>query len=290
MMMNYSNGGGIVVAKGRYNVPTGVAVKELKNYYRSNKLLNDCPQKVKDLLNNKRLTSTYNSFIETISTDQKTYSKILGKMNDDEINSKIEKFRNPFERNGIKVALCKRKSGRGIFRWLEFIDIDKLGNNYVPQYDTANLSDQIINTWYNELEFPNGVAVKELENCSFNNKNKRSKDGIPPYLEKLLEKTDLLMEYNELVEDLVNANKKLKFCNWDTDACRDVIKEHSLQFEKKGVSIFLSCKRETIRTEVSIITDVFRWIEFVDREEQPNYLPQRNAENASNANMLFVNI
>lgn len=274
--MNYSNEGGVLVAKGRYKVPTGVAVKELKNYYRSNKLLNDCPQEVKDLLKYKRLTSTYNSFVENISMNQKSFSKILGKMNDDEINSTIDKFRNPFEGNGIKVALCKRKSGRGTFRWLEFIDVDKLGNKYVPQYDTANLSDQIIKTWYNELEFPNGVAVKELEKRSFNKKG--SKDGIPPHLETLLKKKNLFIEYDELVEDLVNANKSLKFSNWDTDACKNVIKAHSLQFEKKGVSIFLSCKRETISTGNSIITDIFRWIEFVDRDEQPNYLPQRNAE------------
>jgi hypothetical protein len=74
------------------------------------------------------------------------------------------KMRNPFNDKGVKVALCKRRSHHGTYRWLEFIDVDTLlVERYVPQYDVANLSGQIIQTACTKLKFPNGVAVEQLK-------------------------------------------------------------------------------------------------------------------------------
>ena len=64
---------------------------------------------------------------------------------------------------GVKVCLCKRSSGKGTYRWLEFIDVEALEEPYVPQYDVSNLSGQVIETCYTKLQFPNGVAVEELK-------------------------------------------------------------------------------------------------------------------------------
>ena len=70
---------------------------------------------------------------------------------------------------------------------------------------------------------------------------------------------------------------------WDTEKLKDVLKNHQMNFEKKGVSIFISHKQEWVQHGQSGHMEYFRWIEFVDREQQPNYHPQRDAESKNEA-------
>ena len=49
-------------------------------------------------------------------------------------------------------------------------------------------------------------------------------------------------------------------------------------FSKKGVEIFVCHKQEYISHGQGGHFEYFRWIEFVDREVQPSYYPQRDAE------------
>ena len=45
----------------------------------------------------------------------------------------LDLFRDDFAEKGVKVALCKRSSSKGTYRWLEFIDVEALKEPYVPQ-------------------------------------------------------------------------------------------------------------------------------------------------------------
>lgn len=83
---------------------------------------------------------------------------MTGRWKDQEFNSVLDQFRDDFAAKGVKVAFCKRKSLNGHRRWLEFIDVEKSGGSYVPQFDIDNMSGQVINTCYTKLEFPNGVG------------------------------------------------------------------------------------------------------------------------------------
>ena len=84
---------------------------------------------------------------------------MLGTWKDRQFVSVMEAFRDDFADHGIRMVLCKRKSGdfgNKSKRWIEFIDVDITKNTYVPQFDVANLSGQVIKTWERTLEFPNG--------------------------------------------------------------------------------------------------------------------------------------
>jgi len=175
-----------------------------------------------------------------------------------------------------EVALCKRSSGSGRFRWLEFIDVEKLPD-YVPQFDVANCSGQIIKTIYCKLEFPSGVAVEELNR--YGKARLKLKTKIPIYVEKMLVAHDLMEEYQALVEHLANdgVSTRLKF--WNIKKLRAVLEVHRYKFQAKGMDVFLSHKQEWVsHGQHGGHMEYFRWLEFVDRDEQPNYHPQRDVE------------
>ena len=122
-----------------------------------------CPDDVRKMLQEKNLFHVYDNFVQSIVDTKTTRGSLLGKWKDQQFISVLDQFRDDFTAKGVKVALCKRKSGQGSYRWLEFIDVEKLDGSYVPQYDVSNFSGQIIKTCFTKLEFPNGVAVEELK-------------------------------------------------------------------------------------------------------------------------------
>jgi len=194
---------GTEVAKGNHVVPDGVAVEELKNYGGHKDLKNECPTAVRDLLTSKDVWDVYDKFVQSIFDDTTTRAVLIGKWRDAQFVSVLDHFRDDFTAKGIKVALCKRSSGSGTNRWLEFIDVEAVGD-YVPQYDIANFSGQIIKTVYHKLKFPNGVAVEELKNWGG---RKKLKEKIPIYVEKILEKKGLMEEYNQMIDHVIEAGK-----------------------------------------------------------------------------------
>jgi len=260
------------VAGGKHVVPPGVAVEELDGGKK--KLSKECPQDLALLLQKKNLIMTYDKMVDAIVSESNTRN-LFGKWKDEEFASIVDLFRDDFAKQGIKVALCKRSSGSGTKRWLEFIDIEVAGN-YVSQYDVANQSGQTIKTCYTTLEFPNGVAVEELKQW---NGRKLLKDKIPPHVQKMLEDKDLFDEYDALVEACINEGVGSNWKAWNIKKLGEVKDAHAPKFEAKGVSIFVSHKQEYIsHGQHGGHTEHFRWIEFVDREEQPNYFPQRDAD------------
>jgi len=186
---------GTEVARGSHAVPKGVAVEELKNYGGVRMLLsflflmksilcfltappltlsprptighkelkNSCPDNVRKMLQEKDLFDAYDKFVQAISDTKATRGSFLGKWKDQQFISVLDQFRDEFTAKGVKVAFCKRGSGKGTFRWLEFIDMDELDKSYVPQYDVSNFSGQVSKTVYCKLQFPKGVAVEELK-------------------------------------------------------------------------------------------------------------------------------
>jgi len=262
------------VAKGSHVVPKGVAVEELKNYSGHKDLKNKCPEDVKKIMEQKDLFNTYDRFVQAI-VDTKTTRGSLGKWKDQQFISVLDQFRDDFTEKGVKVALCKRKSGNGSYRWLEFIDVEEVGD-YVPQYDVSNFSGQIIKTCYTKLKFPNGVAVEELKQWGGRDKLKMK---IPIHVERMLEKYDLFKVYEQMVDHVIDAGIGNKTKNWKTDKLKELIKVYKPMFAEKGVDVFVCHKEEYIsHGQYGGHVEHFRWIEFVDRAEQPTYQPQRDAE------------
>ena len=104
------------------------------------------------MLEEKDLFDTYDKFVQSI-VDEKTTRGMTGRWKDKEFNAILDQFREDFASKGVKVAFCTRKSFNGTRRWLEFIDVEKLGGSYVPQFDVDNLSGQVIRTFYTKLTF-----------------------------------------------------------------------------------------------------------------------------------------
>lgn len=129
--------GSTEVANGNHVVPKGVAVEELDGGKK--KLAKECPTDLRLLLESRGgMMETYNKLVQAVVDESKTRS-VFGSWKDKEFESIVDLFREDFAEGQIKVALCKRKSGSGTFRWLEFIDVT-VADGYVPQYDVANLS------------------------------------------------------------------------------------------------------------------------------------------------------
>lgn len=258
-----------------YSVPKGVAVEELKNYGGHKKLRDECPPAVQEMLTAKGVFDVYEKFVQSIS-DEKNTRGPLGKWKDAQFISVLDQFQDSFVDKGIKVALCKRSSGKGTFRWLEFIDVEKLEEPYVPQYDVSNMSGQIIKTVYTKLEFPNGVAVEELKQWGG---RKKLKEKIPVHVETMLNKKDLMAEYTQMVDHVLESGVSKNMKNWNMEKLKAIMDEYKPKFAAKGVDVFVSHKQEYVsHGQYGGHNEYFRWIEYVDRELQPTYQPQRSAE------------
>lgn len=265
---------GTRVAGGGHVVPKGVAVEELKNYWGQKELQRKCPDEVRDLLTSKGALEIYEKFVDGVAQDRTTRSFPLGKWRDAQVLSVLDSFRDDFADHGIRVALCKRKSGGGFYRWLEFIDVDQWDTNvYVPQYDVANFSGQIIKTCHCRLEFPSGVAVEQFQKWG---KRKKLKEIIPVQVEKMLQEHDLMQEYNQLIDHCIEAGCGAKFSTkaWNIEKLKEIVATYQPSFFEKGVDVFVSHKKEFITYGgQGGHHEHFRWIEFVDRAKQPNYSP-----------------
>lgn len=266
---------GTLVAQGKYVVPKGVAVEELKNYNGHRSLRDDCPEPVKELLAKKGLFDAYDKLVKALTEDRSLRGP-LGKWRDAQVIGVVDLFRDEFTEKGVKVAFCKRGSAKASFRWLEFIDVDVVEGTYVPQHDLSNLSGQVIKTMYTELKFPNGVVVEELKQW---NGRKQLKETIPIYVEKMLEKKDLKEEYDQMIDHVIEAGVGANTKAWNLEKLKELMEVYKPKFAAKGVDVFVCHKEEYVSNgQYGGHNEDYRWIEFVDREEQPSYQPQRDAE------------
>lgn len=269
-----NNEEGTEVARGKHVVPEGVAVEELDGGKK--KLSDQCPPAVLDLLERKGLVPVYEKMVKAIVEESKTRSKFRD-WKSAEFNSVLDCFKDDFGEKGVKVAFCKRTSGGGKERWLEFIDMD-VANGYVPQYDSGNYSGQTIKTCFKTLQFPNGVAVEELKR--YGKARKKLKEKCPIQVEKILDKYNLKQEYDSLVDDLIAEGTGCWMKQgWNVEKLKEVKGHYTPIFAAKGVALFVSVKVEYIsHGQYGGHNEYFRWLEFVDRELQPNYFPQRDAD------------
>jgi hypothetical protein len=119
---------------------------------RKKKLAEICLLPLAQLLVEKNLRMVYNKMVQAIVKESNTRN-VFGMWKDEEFVSIVDLFHDKFAEQGIKVVLCKRKSGSGAFCWLEFMNLD-VASNYVLQYDVENHSGQVVKTIYTTLEFP----------------------------------------------------------------------------------------------------------------------------------------
>lgn len=126
-------------------------------------LRDKCPPAVLELLESKGAVEPYERFVQAVYETKETRQTVTGKWKDAEFASVLDQFRDDFASRGLRVALCARRSSSGTRRWLEYIDVERVGAFYVPQYDVADVSGQVIKTIYSRLKFPTGVAVEELK-------------------------------------------------------------------------------------------------------------------------------
>lgn len=182
------------------------------------------------------------------------------------------------------MSLCKRRSAKGTYRWLEFIDVEALKEPYVPQYDVENFSGQIIKTVYTKLEFPKGVAVEELKQWGG---RKKLENKIPVYVQEMLQEHDLMEEYDQMIDHVIEAGVGANTKSWNVEKLKLIMAEYKPKFQAKGIDVFLSIKQEYVsHGQYGGHTEFFRWIEYVDRSIQPNYKPQRDAEERDECTIL----
>lgn len=232
-----------IVADGKHILPPGVVAEELKKYDGHKQLRDNCPPALTELLQSKNCFDVYDRFVKAIVESSNTRNW-LGKWKDQEFIGIMDLFTEDFAACKIKVAYCKRSSGSGSYRWLEYIDVDR-APDYVSQYDVSNLTGQMIKTCYTTLNFPNGVAVEEIKRYG---KNKRDKlvEKCPPYVEKMMADHDLQTEYQGMVNDMAAAGVGKTFKDWDLKKLNDIADAWKLQFEAKGVKVYVSHKEEFI--------------------------------------------
>lgn len=262
---------GTYVAKGRYFIPKGVAVEQLNNYNGHKQLKDSCPNDVQELLARKGLFDVYDQFVQEIYDTSETRG-FLGKWKDAQFIHVLDRFSDAFASKGLRVVLCKRKSANGTYRWLEFIDVE-VRDSYVPQFDVSNFSEQIIQTHFTKLQFPNGVAVEELKYL----KRRKELEIIPMHVKKMIEKHNLINEYEQMVDHIIEVGVSSNWNNWKL--FRDVLEVYKPMFHDKGVDIFVCQKGEYVsHGQYRGHMEYFRWIEFVDRLAQPSYYPQRSVD------------
>ncbi|KAL3907556.1 MAG: hypothetical protein SGARI_003482 [Bacillariaceae sp.] len=271
---------GTAVAGGSYVVPKGVAVEKLKS---KAKLRDECPDDLHKLLTEKELFGMYDRVIQAILNDKNTKCvlycqealRFFDHWKQGPILGIVDLFQDDFAVKGVKVVYCKRKSGKGTYRWFEFIDKEALEKPYVPQYDVSNLSGQIIKTIYTKIEFPNGVAAEKLKQWKKND----LKEKCPIYVETMLKDHDLMAEYDQMVDHVMESGSGEKTGMWNIEKLKDILNEYKPMFAKKGIDLFICHKQEYVsHGQHGGHNEYYRWIEFVDRSKQPSYQPQRDAE------------
>lgn len=110
-------------------------------------------------------------------------------------------------------------------------------------------------------------------------KRDKLKERVPPYVEKMMRDHDLIEEYQALVNDLAEAGVGRKLEDWNLKKLNEIAKAWEYKFNTKGIKVYVSHKEEYIsHGAYGGHMEYFRWLEFVDMTEQPNYVPQRDAD------------
>lgn len=114
---------------------------------------------------------------------------------------------------------------------------------------------------------PHGVAVEELDNRFGANK---LRDECPPDLVALLRKHGLFDVYDKMVQSIVQESKTRRWLGkWNDTEFQHILDQFREDFAEKGVNLAY-CKRSSAGSS-------YRWVEFIDVQEAPDYVPQVRA-------------
>ena len=114
---------------------------------------------------------------------------------------------------------------------------------------------------------------------------KKLKERIPIYVETLLENKNLMSEYHQMIDHVIESGAGgSKFSSWNIEKLKLILAEYKPIFAEKGVDVFVCHKEEYVsHGQYGGHMEHFRWIEYVDRDLQPSYVPQREAESKDEA-------
>ena len=120
------------------------------------------------------------------------------------------------------------------------------------------------------------VAVEELDR--YGGARKKLKEEMPIYVKEMMMEKNLMDVYQSLVNEMADAGSGA-IAAWDTAKLYEISKAFKPPFQEKGVDVYVSQKKEYVsHGQYGRYNEIFRWLEFVNRDEQPNYKPQRDAE------------
>ncbi|CAB9520957.1 expressed unknown protein [Seminavis robusta] len=260
------------IGGGWYTVPlTGVAVEELSGV---KKISDQCPHEVESLLVKNGAMPVYDAFINAI-VKSKTTRNWADSWSSLEISTILAEYKDQFLSRGLKVVLCKIKPDSGnSLRWFEFIDINEQPG-WVPQFDVLSLDGgTVLATNTNSLSFPKGVAVEAIMD------RKHVMERVPPPVKAMMENKgcmDLYMAMIAILCECAGSGDEID-ATWSKTHMSDITQTIGPKFQAKGVSLFLSVLEEDVNENGQQVKKPFMWVEFVDREMQPNYTAQRGIE------------
>ena len=116
---------------------------------------------------------------------------------------------------------------------------------------------------------PPGVAVEELDGGK-----RKLADECPDQVRDLLKRKDLVDVYNDMVKVIVEEGKTRNFFgSWQDKEFTSIMDQFRDDFAKQGVKTAL-CKYKSAH-------GTKRWIEFIDTELAPQYMPQYDVTDRS---------
>eukprot|EP00977_Amphora_coffeiformis_P028362 scaffold34938_cov261-Amphora_coffeaeformis.AAC.1 len=258
----------------------GIAVEDLRGNF-----LNDPPSApVRAVLGQHDGLSLYTEMKQAIKASKKTRG-MLGGWKDKDLGIILRLFHDQFRQKGVQVGLCKKTSASGTFLWFEFVDM-----NVVPGYaslyhvsPTSSSNCQQIRTRYNKLTFPRGVVVTEIMRGSkalLHVKNSQRNKTLCPVAVRtmLLHKHEGLLEvYHSLLDALSQLMGAAGGKGWNSHNLEQLLVAQDFlpRFAQHNVHVFSSYTKEFVmHVQYGGTQEVFRWIEFVDRDVQPDYEPR----------------
>jgi len=227
---------GRVIAGGKHPLPEFVCADELRHkFWRSH--VND--GSVSELMSRKGLEAEYASLKAEVKV-----AKRSGRLAD--VEGVVSRRKERFGRAGVKVAVCERRSGSGVFQWIEYADA---AFPYVSQYDVSNL-DASLPLRREKLKFARGVKVVALD---------QSSSEIP---------SAGVAYFADLAQALSAAESKDEQPRWNPAVLGPIVASRRSRFRAQGIDVHLSYKTQA--RDGPLV-----WLELVDLTLQPNYVPQR---------------
>lgn len=253
------------VANGKHALLPGVYAVEFK----ARKKIAAPPSNLTAMLKRRGASEEFEALINALVSSKNT-ATTLGRWLIKNVAAEVA-LRSPrFQSLGVKVYACERRSEMRRHAWIEFVDVDD-AQIYVPQYDVTSLTSKCIEVPYFMIRFPRGVYIEQLKQ---RDPREQLRNETPEDVYRLLVDKILVREYADLV-DACLATEYTLGARWNPAKLAPVVAEHRPNFVIKGVDLHLSYKVTSSQSNLHPSNRLHVWLEFIDRDLQPNYVPQR---------------